>query len=74
MACLILCFKVPLKAFERSNLSVGIDGLGGLDGYLNATADNNHASLKGGYLGPLELVDLRNPTQNMQRFQYQWRQ
>ena len=46
----------------------------GMDGPLIASVDDIYASLKDGSMESLELADLRNPTQDMQRFRSQSRQ
>ena len=70
LACLGL-FQITKEYFWTVKpLKVGL----GWDGWTsNLSADNIYASLKGGSMGSLELADLRNPTQDMQRFLSQWR-
>ena len=73
LACLGL-FQITKEYFWTVKpLMWDWDGLG-WDGWTsNLSADNIYASLKGGSMGSLELADLRNPTQDMQRFLSQWR-
>ena len=68
----LLCFRSLKKTFVTVKpLKLDWDGM---DGPLIASANNNYSSSKDGSMESLELADLRNPTQDMQRFRSQSRQ